>query len=111
MLVLAGCTTMRPVRRPANYIESVQPKLIRVTGHDGTRVLMTGAHLEGDTLMGFVARPGGAMGEFTEMSLRDVTMVEAQQYAGWKTAAAISGGLAAWAVITFAFVKYIEASN
>jgi hypothetical protein len=102
---------MRPVPRPANYIEAVQPKLIRVTRKDSTKVLMTGAHVQGDTLMGFVQRPGGAMGEFTEISLADVATVEAQRYATGKTMLAVAGGLVVWAGIAYAFVKYVEATN
>ncbi len=102
---------MRPLSRPANYIEAVQPKLVRVTRTDGTRVLMTGARLQGDTLTGFIQRPSGAMGEFTEMPLTEVSTVEAQRYATGKTALAVAGALLAWAGITYAFVKHIEASN
>lgn len=102
---------MSTVKTPANYIESVQPKLVRVTRSDGTRFNMTGAHLQGDTLMGFVVHPGGAMGEFTELPLGDVKQVEAQQYAHGKTALAIVAGIGAWAAITYTYVSIIESST
>lgn len=111
IVALGGCTSMSPVKTPANYIESVQPKLVRVTRADGTRFNMTGAHLQGDTLMGFVVHEGGAMGEFTEMPLGDVKSVEAQQYAHGKTALAIMAGIGAWAVVTYVYVSIIENST
>jgi hypothetical protein len=102
---------MRLVPRPANYIEAVRPKLVRVTRKDSTKVLITGAHVQGDTLMGFIQRPGGAMGEFTEMPLAEVATVEAQRYATGKTMLAVTGGLLVWAGIAYGFVKYVEATN
>ena len=110
-LAVAGCTTMRPLARPANYIEAVQPTLVRVTRTDGTRLLITGARLQGDTLMGFAQRPSGAMGEFMEMPLTEVSTVEAQRYASGRTMLAVGGALLAWASITYGFVKYVEATN
>ena len=111
VLALGACTSMSPVKTPANYIESVQPKMVRITRNDGTRFNMIGAHLQGDTLMGFVVQPNGAMGEFTELPLGDAKVVEAQQYAHGKTALAIVGGIAAWAAITYAYVSIIESST
>lgn len=111
ILAVGGCTAMRPVKQPANYIEAVQPKLIRVTRTDGTKFNMIGAHLSGDTLMGFVQKPSGVMGEFEEMPLGDLQKVEAQQYAHGLTALAILGGVAAWAGITYVFIKSIESGS
>jgi hypothetical protein len=87
----------------------VRPKLVRVTRTDGTQVNVTGAHMEGDTLVGFVERPGGVMGEFTEIPLSDVSGVEAQQYASGKTALAVAAVLVGWAAFVYGVVKFVEA--
>jgi len=110
-LASGACTSMSPVKEPTNYIESVTPKMIRVTRTDGQKFTMIGAHISGDTLMGFTERPGGAMGEFTELPIGDVKVVEAQQYAHGKTALAIIGGVGAWALITYGYVKVIESNS
>ena len=108
IVILSGCTAMRPVK--TSYIESVQPKVVRITDGTGS-YYMIGAHLQGDTLMGFVQRPGGAIGEFRELALGDVTKVEAQQYAGGKTVLAITGGILAWAGFTYLVIRQVESGG
>ena len=105
----AGCTSMSPVKQPENYIESQQPKVVRITRSNGSKFLMVGARLNGDTLMGFVETPGGAVGEFTEFPFGDVTRVEAQQYAHGKTVLAILGGVLGWAALTAIVIHQVTA--
>jgi hypothetical protein len=113
LLVLAAgaCTSMQTVKQPANYIEAASPKYIKITKSSGETVTMIGAHMSGDTVMGFVERPGGAIGEFTELPITDVTQVQAQQYAHGKTLLAILGAVGAWSLITYGYVKVIESNS
>ena len=55
MLIAAatvGCTGMVRLKEPAHFIESAQPKLVRVTRADGTKLELVGARVWSDTLMG-----------------------------------------------------------
>jgi len=108
VLAVSGCTALRPVKSPADYIESVQPKVVRVYTTSSDRFLMTGAHIENDTLMGFVAEKGAAVGTFKEMPWGDVTKIEAQQWAGDLTVAAVAGGLLAWAGFTYLVIHHVQ---
>jgi len=103
---VGGCSTMHTVSAPARYIESQRPKLVRITPWGGASFFMVGARLENDTVMGFVQDPKGAIGQFRELPFDSVAKVEAQQYAHARTAAAIMGGLAVWAAITYAVVRH-----
>ena len=107
-MILGACTSLSPVKTPANYIESTQPKVVRITRTDGSKFLMVGAHLSGDTVMGFVQRPTCAIGEFQEFPLGDVKQVEGEQYAPGKTVLAILGGVGAWAALTAVVISRVE---
>lgn len=107
VVIAAGCTSMSPVKQPQNYIESQQPKVVRITRNNGSKFMMVGARLSGDTLMGFVETKGGAVGEFTEFPFGEVTRVEAQQYAHGKTVLAILGGVLGWAALTAVVIHQV----
>ena len=107
ILFLGGaCSTMRPVPEPTRYIESVRPKLVRITDTDGQQYLMVGARLQHDTVMGFVQDPATPIGEFRELPMKNVAKLEAQQYVHTRTALAVFGAFAAWAALTYAVVRH-----
>jgi hypothetical protein len=108
ILAAGGCTALRPVKQPADYIESIQPKLVRVTKNDGSKFLMTGAHIENDTLMGFIQVKGEAVGTFDELPWTEVSKVEAQQWAGDRTLAAIAGGIIVWGGFTYLLIRHVN---
>ena len=89
-LALGACSSMKTLRTPGTYIESVRPKLIRITQTDGSRYFMIGARMDGDAVMGFVQERKSVMGEFREVPLADVAKVEAQQYVHTMTALAVA---------------------
>ncbi|HUL49652.1 MAG TPA: hypothetical protein VLT79_06560 [Gemmatimonadales bacterium] len=108
VILLAGCTSMKKVKDPTNYITTVRPKLVRVTETNGSKLSVVGAQVEGDTISGFVDQPNGVMHQYTEIPLQQVTEVEAQQWAHEKTLLAVGGGLAASAGIIYLYVKQAE---
>ena len=59
LVALNGCVAMRRLKTPRNDLESLHPKVVRVTRQDGQRFIMIGAHLDVDTLMGFVQQTNG----------------------------------------------------
>jgi hypothetical protein len=105
---LGACSTMKAVPAPARYIEAERPKLLRLTQSDGSRVMMIGARMEGDTVMGFVQTSKTSLGEFREVPMQDITKVEAQQYTHTLTALAIMGAFVGWAAITYAVVRQVD---
>jgi hypothetical protein len=111
LLALGGCTALRPVKEPGDYIESVQPKVVRLTKSDGSQIVMVGARLQNDTLMGFVAHRDTPVGVFEEVPFNDVAKVEAQQWAGDRTVVAITAGALVWAGFTYLVVRHVENSN
>lgn len=105
-LMVAACSSMRTVPAPSRYIESVRPKLIRITETDGSRFFMVGARLQHDTVMGFVQDSKRPIGEFRELPVGNIAKLEAQQYVHTRTALAVLGGFAGWAVLTYMVVRH-----
>jgi hypothetical protein len=110
LLLVSGCTAIRPVRAPTTYIESMRPKFVRITRTDGSRFVMIGAHLHVDTLMGFVEDGSGKIGEFQEVPVHEISKVEAQQWAPARTVLAITGGLFVCSVIIYAVKKHEDSA-
>jgi hypothetical protein len=48
-----GCTTLRPVARPQEFIPSRRPERIWVTRADNSKIVLDGPRLLGDTLVGW----------------------------------------------------------
>jgi hypothetical protein len=105
-LTLGACSAMKTIPAPARYIESVRPKLIRITQTDGQRYEMIGARVDGQEMMGFVQQPNGGLGEFREIPLSDIQKVEAQQYVHTLTALAVLSSFVAWGAITWAVAHH-----
>jgi hypothetical protein len=105
-LTLGACSSMKTLKSPTSYVESVRPKLIRITQTDGQRFNMIGARIEGESVMGFVQEPNGVMGEFREVPFSDVRKVEAQQYVHTLTALAVLGSFVAWGALTYAVAHH-----
>jgi hypothetical protein len=110
-LLLGACTSMHTVPTPTRYIESVRPKLVRITQTDGSRFFMVGVRLQGDTVMGFVQDPKRPMGEFRELPVGSIAKLEAQQYVHTRTALAVLGGFAGWAVVTYLVVRHEDTQS
>jgi len=110
-LGVCGCTALRPVNAPGEYIESIRPKVVRITRSDGSQFLMVGARLENDTLMGFVAHKDEPVGVFEEMPFSDVSKLEAQQWASDRTVAAVTAGAVVWAGLSYLIIRHIEDTN
>jgi hypothetical protein len=107
LFVLGGCVTMHKVKTPQTYLESSHPKVVRVTRQDGQQFIMIGAHLEADTLMGFVQHPSG-IHEFEELPLGEVSKLEAEQRSGPRTALAIGAGVAGFSLAWYALYNQAE---
>lgn len=109
LLGSVGCTGMVRLKTPASYIETAQPRLVRVTRPDGTRIEMIGARVWSDTLMGFVTHESGAIAEFREMPLAELTKVEAEARDPKRTAFMIGGAAAGFASAWYLF--YLAAQH
>ncbi|HUK22546.1 MAG TPA: hypothetical protein VLV45_13445 [Gemmatimonadales bacterium] len=107
VLAAAGCTGMVRVKEPASYLDDAHPKNVRVTRPDGTSFIMVGARVEDDTLMGFVQQWNG-IHQFEELSLEDVSKLEAQQHSATKTGLAIGVGVLGFAGAWFALYNQAE---
>ena len=107
LLVAAGCVGMVRIKKPADYFDSSHPKIVRVTDGQGNRFIMVGAHLEHDTLMGFVQHSNG-LHEFEEVALGDVSKLEAEHRSGRKTAMAISAGVLGFTGAWFLLYRQAE---
>ena len=106
VVLLAGCSAMRPVQK--SYITTDQPKLVMVTRTDGSRVALVGARMVGDTVTGFTYDPQRPIGEYQEMPLSDIKVLEAQQYTWLRTGAVIGAGLVAWGGLTAFIIWEVE---
>jgi len=106
VLTLAGCSAMRPVHM--SYLSTDQPKVVQITRTDGSRVTLVGARIMGDTLTGFALHPDRPVGEYEEMPLTDVKMLEAEQYTWWRTTGVIGAGLVAWGALTWFVIYEVE---
>jgi hypothetical protein len=108
LVMISGCVGMVRVKTPTNYLESSHPKVVRVTRQDGQRFIMIGAHLDADTLMGFVQQPNG-IHQFQELPLGEISKLEAEQRDPTRTGIAIGAGVvgfgAAW------FLLYRQAAK
>ena len=109
MLGATACTGMVRLKEPAHYIETAQPKLVRVTRTDGTKLDLVGARVWSDTLMGFVTYSGGVVAEFREMPLSELSKVEAEARDSRKTAFMIGGAAAGFAGAWYLF--YVAAQH
>lgn len=107
LLALSGCVTMRRVKAPTSYLEASHPKVVRVTRADGNQFIMIGAHLDADTLMGFVQQSGG-IHQFQEMTLAEVSRLEAEQRSPMRTGLAIGAGVAGFASAWFLLYRQAE---
>jgi hypothetical protein len=81
--------------------------VVRVTRQNGERFIMIGAHLDADTLMGFVQHPSG-IHEFEEMPLTEVSKLEAEQRSGSRTAIAIGAGVAGFTLAWYALYQQAQ---
>lgn len=106
VLMLAGCSAMRPVH--TSYITTVQPKVVQIVRTDGSRVALVGPRIIGDTVTGFTYNPEGAIGEYQEMPLSDIQTLEAQQYTWLRTTGVIGAGLVAWGALTWFVIYEVE---
>lgn len=102
-----ACVGMVRVKKPVDYFGIAHPKIVRVTNPDGSRFIMVGAHLENDTLMGFVQRASG-IHQFEELSLTNISKVEAEQRDPKKTAVAISAGVIGFGAAWYALYRQAE---
>ena len=53
LVVLPGCSTMRPVESPVTYLENNNPKHVRVYAQDGELYVLRDPQLRGDTIRGY----------------------------------------------------------
>ena len=115
LLASSACTAMRPIKQPGDYIESVQPKLVRVTCNNGETFKMIGAHVDHDgpnqMIVGFVQPKDSAVGMFREVPLSTVSKVEAEQWASDRTALAITGGILAWIGFTYLVIHHADTGS
>jgi hypothetical protein len=107
LLALGGCVGMVRVKKPSALVDTAHPKIVRVTPAGGATVIMVGAHLEHDTPMGFVQQPDG-IHQFQELSLGDVSKVEAELPSPVKTGLAIGAGVASFTTAWFLLYKQPE---
>jgi hypothetical protein len=75
-----GCTTLRPVARPQEFIPSRRPDRIWVTRADNSKIVLDGPRLLGDTLVGWFR------GDYQEILLLETRMITVRQPAGRRTA-------------------------
>jgi hypothetical protein len=97
---LAGCSTLRPVTTPQEFIPAARPDRIWVTRADNSKLMMEGPRLLGDTLVGWVA------GRYQEILLPETRFMSVRQPAPKRTAFLIAGG-----VIVGAGLLYLLAGN
>jgi len=96
---ILGCTTVRPVSNPAEFIPAKQPKLLWVTQQDGKSMLLVNARVEDNHIVG---QWRGRWEEEVRVPLTEAPQVEAKQIEVKRTAIltsvlAVTGGLAvAW---------------
>lgn len=107
VLFIAGCVGMVHIQDPHAYFETGHPKIVQVTPSGGNKFTMVGAHVEADTLMGFVQQWDG-MHTFVELPLDSVSRLEAEQRSTTKTAIAIGAGVAGFGLAWFALYKSSE---
>jgi hypothetical protein len=104
LLTATACVGMVRIKQPESYFDSSHPKIVRVTDPTGNQFIMVGAHLEHDTLMGFVQHSSG-IHEFQEVAMTDISKVEAEQRDHTKTAIAIGVGVAGFTVAWYALYR------
>jgi len=109
MVAATACTGMVRLKAPASYIETNQPKLVRVTRANGVQMNMVGARVWSDTLMGFVLHEGGSVAEFQEMPLAELQKVEAEARDPRRTGMLIAGAAAGFAGAWYLF--YLAAAH
>jgi hypothetical protein len=90
-VALSGCTAMRGLKQPTDYIESVHPKLVRVTQSNGTKFFMTAPRVMRGMLMGFVKHPPDPVAEFEAVPFSAITRVEAQEPTPYRTVGIVVG--------------------
>lgn len=99
MVSLTGCSTLRPIAAPRQYITTERPARIWVTREDGSRVAMDTPRLLGDTLVGWVD------GRYVEILLPDRSQVLGRQPAAGRTVFLISGVVAVGALLISALAS------
>ncbi len=90
---LTGCTTLRPVAAPQQFIPVEQPTQIWLTRPDSTKLLIEGPRFVNDTLVGFVR------GEYREFAPGDLREVRVRQPAPRRTAFLVGTAVALGAVL------------
>jgi hypothetical protein len=96
LAAVAGCSTLRPVAEPAQYISEEHPDLVRVVNKQhGSVVMIAHPRVSGDSVIGTRA------GEMHQVAVRlkDVHSVQAKRVSGGRTMLLLAG-LAAAAGLT-----------
>ena len=91
--VMAGCTHMAQVHKPAQYVLSETPPEVWVMlRHNDSMYRITQPRLQGDTLIGFLLpRPEDPIARYQEIPLTNLRQMKAKQSSKVRTAVLIAG--------------------
>jgi len=98
VLTSVACHTMTAV--PLSELSTLKPSHAWFKMHDSSVVEVSGPHLKGDTVVGYVR------GEYEQLPTANVTGVTVQKVATGKTAALVTAGL-----VAFGGFAYLIASS
>jgi hypothetical protein len=107
ILGAVGCTVVRPVSQPAQYIPQNNPDVVVVVYKDRSQVPVVQPRMNGDTLVGTWA----GLGEPVVVPMDQVERIEARQKDKKRTTLLIAGVTAATVAGVWAFTQLIGNSK
>jgi hypothetical protein len=107
LLATAGCTSVRPLWEPEEFLARAKPSLVYVTQRDRVTVAIANPSLVGDTLRGTAPGEGRAVA----VPWDQVVDVAAPRIHTGRTALVISGVTVFSALAVYAFVQSSNGNN